>query len=217
MCWQMAIPLILGAAGSYVQRDANNDALKAQERIAAEGILRQAAANREADAAVAQNVKTLAASNPEEDAAKRRAAYTDALRRSASSRAGALPTTGNVSSRFAGDVENAATQTEAEAAGLAGLTADIDAPMLQREREAHTANDTLANLSMIRGRAQGQDYLTRLRMAMQKPNAGQVAAGQLLSGFGGAVAGNGGFGYVDPIDPVVTTTKRVPVSAYGSP
>lgn len=214
MCWQ-ALPLILSAAGSAVQRNANDQALKAQERIAAEGILKQAAANREADTAVAQNVRALAASTPEEDVAKRRAAYTDALRRSLGSRAGALPTSGNVSARFASDAENAATQTEENAAGLADLTAAIDAPTYQREREAHTANDTAVNLNLIRGRAQGQDYLTRLRMAMQKPNAGQMAAGQLLSGFGNAAAANGGFG----ADAATADAYGMPIvkpKAYGS-
>lgn len=202
MCWQAAIPLILSAGGAIAQKKAQDDLRDDQARVAAEGILRQAALNRDASARVAQTTQELAASNPDAERAAKRATYTDALRRSMGTRAGATPVSGAVSSRFTEDADAAANETEAEAANLADLTAAIEAPTYQRMNEGVAVNNAGVDLSLLRGRSAGQDYLTRLRMAMQKPNEWLQAGGQLMSGAGAALAGGGGmdFGGGNPFD-----------------
>lgn len=207
MCWQ-AVPLVLSAVGSAAQHKAQADNDRDQSRIAAEGILRQAALSREADTKVAQNVQQLAASNPDAEIAKRRADYTAALRRSAPSRAGAMPSIGNVSSRFAGDVADEQAANDDIGAQLADNTARIDAPTYQRQREGVAADNTVVDLNMLRSRSQGQDYLTRLKMAMQKPNPWLAAGGQVLSGFGNGLATNGGWDSGADIEPVKITQKK---------
>lgn len=194
MCWQVALPLLASAGGAAIQHKAITDTRHDQERIAAEGILRQAAANREAGARVADATQQIAASNPDAERAAKRATYTDALRKSLGSRASAVPSNGNVSGRFADDSSNARTQTEAEAVQNADLTAAIEAPQYQRQNEGVALDNAGVDLDMIKGRAAGQDYLTRLRIAMQRPNEALMAGGQLLSGAGNAYAAGGGFG-----------------------
>lgn len=196
MCWQVAIPLIASAAGSVMQRKANDDLLQKQERAAAEGILRQAALNREADTRVAQATQQIAASNPDAERTAKRATYTDALRKSLGVRAGTAPVTGAVSDTYAEDVEDARGAAEGEAAQLADLTAAIEAPGYQRMKEGTTLNNAGVDLSLLKGRSAGQDYLTRLRIAMQRPNQWLQAGGQFLTGAGAAMGGNGGFGSV---------------------
>lgn len=226
MCWQ-AVPYILSAVGATAQRKAQNDLIDNQQRIAAEGILRQAAINREADQRVAQTTQQIAASNPEAEQAAKRATYLDALRKSLPTREGAVPTNGNVSSRFAADADNARTQTEAEAAQNADLTAAIEAPQYQRQKEGVMFDNANADLSLLRGRSASQDYLTRLRLAMTKPNQWLTAAGQLASGAGTAMAGNVGFAPDDNATdvfgvPADSTKKygrvkgtRIPVTPMG--
>lgn len=213
MCWQAAIPLLTSAAGAYAQNQSQTDMLRQQDRAAAAGIMRQATLSREADTKVAQNVQQLSASNPEADIAARRAAYTDALRRAAPTRAGATPVSGNVSSRFAGDVEATNADTEKNAANEADLTARIEAPQYQRSREGVAANNTAVDLSLLRGRSQGQDYLTRLKMAMAKGNPWMTAGGQVLTGIGGGLATNTGWdaGSIDPLTGMVGDGTIAPV------
>lgn len=201
MCWQAALPLILSATGAAAQHKAQSDNMRDQERIAAEGILRQSALNREGGDRVAQTVQQIGASNPDAERNAKRATYTDALRKSLGSRAGAVPTNGAVSGRFADDAENAQAQTEAEAVQNAGLTAAIEAPQYQRQNEGVALDNTGVDLSLMKGRSASQDYLTRLRLAMQKPNQWLTAGGQLLSGAGAGLAGGGGYSFGDGADP----------------
>lgn len=177
-----------------MQNSAQQNALGRQEREAAQGILRQSALNREADTRVAQTTQQIAASNPDAERNAKRATYTDALRKSLGLRSGAVPVNGAVSDRYAQEASDTQDQTEADAAQLADTTAAIEAPIYQRQNEGVAVNNAGVDLSMLKGRSAGQDYLTRLRMAMQRPNGGLMAGGQLLSGAGGAFAGGGGFG-----------------------
>lgn len=201
MCWQAALPLILSAGGAAMQNKANQGLLQRQEHAAAEGILRQAALSREADTRVAQATQQIAASNPDAERDAKRATYTDALRKSLGTREGAVPTNGAVSGRFAQDSADAQTQTEAEAVQNASNVAAIEAPQYQRMNEGVAVNNAGVDLSMLKSRSQGQDYLTRLRVAMQKPNQWLQAGGQLLGGAGAATASSGGFDFAgSPFD-----------------
>lgn len=201
MCWQQALPLILSAGGAVANHKAQADNLRDQERITAEGILRQAALNREGGDRVAQTVQQIGASNPDAERAAKRATYTDALRKSVGMRSGAVPASGNVSGRFAEDSGDARTQTEAEAVQNADLTAAIEAPQYQRQNEGVALDNAGVDLSQLKSRSASQDYLTRLRLAMQKPSPWLTAGGQLLSGAGAGLAGSGGYAFGDGADP----------------
>jgi hypothetical protein len=176
-----------------VQQDATQDARRRQDREAAAGIMRQAELTRQANQKVAQNVQELSQSNPEAQVQSQRAAYMDALRRAKPANDAAMPSQGGASSRFSDEVGIARTEGAAEAADIADTTARAEAPFLQRLQEGQRTADVASQLGILQGRSSGQDYLTRLRIALQQPNAGQMAAGSVLSGFGGAMAANGGW------------------------
>lgn len=212
MCWQ-ALPMILTAAGTAAQYSSNNQLAQQREQEAAQGIIRQAQLSREADQRVSQATQEVASSNADAEQAAKRATYMDALRKSLDTRAGAVPTTGNVSSRFAEDANSAKVQTEAEAAQNADLTAAIEAPMYQRMNEGVAMNNANVDLSLLKGRSAGQDYLTRLRTMLAKGNGWLGAAGGLAAGAGGAMAGNVGFddGTIDAFGVPAGSAKQ-----YGS-
>jgi hypothetical protein len=193
MCWQAALPLLLSAGGTALQYSAQNDARRRQDRETAAGIMRQAEMSRQASQKVSENVQELSQSNPEGDIQSQRAAYVEALRRSQPTRDSATPAAGNVSDRFSDSVGVARTEGEAEARDTADTMARVEAPTYQRLRENQGAADVASQLGLIQGRSAGQDYLTRLRVALTQPNQGQMAAGSVLSGFGNAAAANGGF------------------------
>lgn len=215
MCWQVALPLILSAAGTGAQVKAQHDLADDQKRAAAEGILRQAALNRDASTRVAQTTQQIASSDASAETAAKRQNYLDALRKTLPSRQGANPVSGAVSSRFAEDTADAQDESEAEAVQNAGLAAAIDAPAAQRMREGVSLNNTNVDLAQLRSQSQGADYLTRLRMAMMKPNTALMAGGQLLSGAGGAMAASGGFGVDDGQDAFGMPTSKASARKYG--
>ncbi len=97
---------------------------------------------------------------------------------------------GAVSNRFAADVGQARTNAAGEGRALSGQLAAIDAPGLQRQREATGFNNAATDLSMIGDRANGLDFLTQLRTAQAgRTNPLIDAAGGGLQAFGQAYAG----------------------------
>jgi hypothetical protein len=194
MCWQAAIPLLMSAAGTAVSMDSQRQAQRRRDQELAAGILKSTQANREAGAEIQQETQKIAQSNPDAERAAKRATYIDALHRTSGSRDAAMPGAGAASSRFSEDLGAAQASAAAEGNELADLTAEIEAPQYQRVKEGTGASNLATKLSLISGRAGGQDYLARLHAAMVKPNEGQMAAGQIMSGFGQGLAANGGWG-----------------------
>lgn len=172
---------------------AQRQMLKQQDRETAANIMKQAAANREASGRVGKTIENLQQSGPESDVAARRSAYTSALQRTQPANA-ALPGVAGTggSRRFAEDVSAAREGAAVAGADEADSLANIEAPMLQRQREAQDAAGTASDLSLIQNRASGQDFLSKLRLSAIRPNAALSAGGQLLSGFGSATAAKGG-------------------------
>lgn len=198
--------LALGAAGTGVGLVEQQRALRRQDREAAAGILRQAEINRQASSRVRDAIQQVQQSGPEQATAQRRAAYLDALRRARPASSQSLPAVGGASQRFAEDVDAARDASAAEAANTAALAARIDAPAVQRLQEGQIAANTASQLSLLGDESNRQDFLTRLRVSMQRPNPWMLAAGDALKGFGSALAVNSGtdaedFGLPDT-DPV---------------
>lgn len=187
------IPLLTAAVGTGATVYSQQAAQAKQDREAAAGIMRQRALSDQAQTKVAKNIQDLNASNPDQDIQTRQSTYMDALRRSQGA-SKALPNVGGASSRFAEDVGAAQTENATNAGVQANLQARIDAPGIQRQREAVNSANTVSDLSLLGGQSAGQDYLTRLRMSAIKPNPWISGAGQLAQGVGSGLAVNGGWG-----------------------
>lgn len=188
------IPLITAAAGTAVSYGAQDSARRAQDREAAAGIMRQAEFSRQANQKVQKNIQAVEQSDPQEDITKRQAVYMDALRRAQPTTDKALPEVAGGSHRYAEDVGAARDTAATEAGTSANLMARIDAPTIQATREGQMRNDTLSQLSMLGDQSAHQDYLTRLRASMKRPNPWAVGAGQALNGYGNGAAVNNAFG-----------------------
>jgi hypothetical protein len=210
----------MSAGGAAAQNKAQTDTQAQQSRQAAEDVRRNQALNREAGARVSRQVEEFKRSTPQAEEATANAGFMDALRKAQIKGDGGIAAPAAASSRFADEAGIAQTQGQAENKRTASQFARIDAPMYQRQREGRGVTDTGVDLSLLENRGAGQDFLSRLRMAMIQPDAGLAAGGQLLSGFGGAMSQRA-LPVKTPVKPRVAPslagaydTSTVPAGAY---
>lgn len=183
--------MALTALGGGAQLINSQQALKRQDRETARGIAARALLQREAGDRVQRQIADVAASNPEAERRDQNNAFIAALRNAKVADGGQdIGSVGATSDRFAADVGQARAGATAEGQALSGQLAAIDAPGLQRQREARGMADTATDLSMIGDRGNSLDFLTQLRTA----NAGRTnpwvdAVGSGLQAFGSTYAG----------------------------
>lgn len=212
MTWVATIAAVVGAGTTAV---ASSQALKRQDKEAASGILQQQALERKANSRVNQEIQKVKGSNPDAERATATNEYIAALRKAGLTTGGpALATpAGGVSGRFAQDVSSARASSGADARGLAGILARIDAPNLQRTREATSRAGAASDLEELSRQAGATDFLTKLRTSAIQPNPLLSGVGQGLSAYGSAMAGRvPGPELLKTIKPV---GKRIPIPAGG--
>lgn len=186
----VTIGMIASAVGGGAQLLNSQNALRRQDRETARGITSRAALQREAGDRVQRQIQDVAQSTPDAERKTQNDAFLAALRNAKAADGGPdIGSVGAVSDRFTADVGQARTAAGAEGRALSGQLADIDAPGLQRQREARGMSDAATDLSMIGDRANSLDFLTSLRTA----NAGRTnpwidAAGSGLQAFGSTYA-----------------------------
>lgn len=182
----MTIGMAMSALGGTASIVNSQNALKRQDRETARGIASRALLQREAGNRVQQQIQDFTASSPEQERKTQNDAFIAALRRAKASDGGEdLGSVGAVSDRFAADVGQARAGATAEGQALSGQLAAIDAPVLQRQREARGITDTATDLSTIGDRANSLDFLTQLRTAQAgRTNPWVDAAGAGLQAFG---------------------------------
>lgn len=187
MCVQ-ALPAILSAVGSGVQMVGQNRALQERDRAVARGMRERELLRNEADSRVRRQIQDLGESTPEAERKQQNDAFVEALRKSKTADGGDdLGVVGGASDRFAADVGQARSNARTEGQTLSGQLAAIDAPGLQRQREARMFGDTATDLSMIGDRSKALDFLTQLRALNAGSSYGGVEGlGQGLQAFGQA-------------------------------
>lgn len=184
--WVPAVVTALGAGASAVN---SRNALNRADRETARGISSRAGLQREAGSRVQQQINDVAKSNPDAERRTQNDAFLAALRKSKTAD-GSLDIGGPGGDRFAADVGAARTGAVKEGNALSGQLAAIDAPGLQRQREARSFNDAATDLSMIADRGNGLDFLTQLRTAQAgQANPWVDAVGGGIQAFGQAYAG----------------------------
>jgi hypothetical protein len=195
MCLPGLDPVTIGMAmtalGGGAQLINSQQALKRQDRETARGITARSLLQREAGDRVQRQIADVAKSNPDAERRDQNNAFISALREAKVADGGQdIGSMGAVSDRFSADVGQARAGAQAEGQTLSGQLAAIDAPGLQRQREARGFADTATDLSMIGDRANSLDFLTQMRTA----NAGRTnpmvdALGTGLQAFGQTYAG----------------------------
>ncbi len=186
MCIQ-ALPLLLSAGGAAIQQAGQNQSARDQDQELARNIRTQNERGRQGSQRVTDEILRVSKSNAEPERAAAQAQFLQALKTARAKDGGdGFDQVGNVSDRFAEDVGTARGASAAEGANTAGLLARIDAPVQQRVREGAGFNRTATDLSLINGRAQGEDFLSQLRRSLITPRGAEI--GGLLSGLGSTMA-----------------------------
>ncbi len=183
--------LLASAAGTGASVASQQSAMRKQDRTAAQGIINQAAIQRQAGERVNQQIQELGASNPDAERASATQDFVASLQRAQLTQGGeGLETPGGaVSDRFSAGAEDARTAAGAENVRLAGQLARIDAPTYQRVKEGQRMAAAGSDLGLLSGTSAAQDYLMKLKLAGIAPNPWVDAAGQGLSAWGQAYAG----------------------------
>jgi hypothetical protein len=191
MCTGAEVAVLAGTAAKTVdQQQTYRDQMREEERRAQEAnTLNQRAGQR-----VSQEVDELKKSTVDagaEDQKKLQGDFMEALRRAqlANGGSGLDSTPGAVSDQYSGDAAAARVKNIAGNRSAATSLARIDAPFMQRVREAAGGSRLQSDLSRVAQEGQGQDFLSQLRMSMVQPSAGLNAAGDALTGYGTAAAG----------------------------
>jgi hypothetical protein len=213
MCTGLEPALITAAIGAGTTAYGQHQAAKQQDSILADNVRRNMEANAKGGARIAREVQNVKKSSVEPERAAAQNEFLGALRKAKLSTQGGLsdPEFGG-SQRFAEDVGAARTASDLEGATSAGQLARIDAPVRQRMREGTGFNRAASDLMLIGDKAGGDDFLSRLRLAMTRPNQGTQIAGDLLSGLGSGLANR-----AKPV-PVNVPTRPIPgLRAPGNP
>lgn len=185
------IGMLASGLGAGAQLLNSQQAAKRQDRELARGMDARARLTEEAGQRVQKQISDVATSNPDAERQERNNAFMAALRQAKVADGGAdFAGTPGASDRFTADVGQARAGALQEGRTLSGQLAAIDAPVLQRQREARGFTDAVTDVGLIADRGAGNDFLTELRAA----RAGQTnpwvdALSSGLQTFGPAYAG----------------------------
>lgn len=193
MCDPVTAGLVLTAVGGGTSYINEQNALKRQDRQAAEGIRRQGELSRKSNMRVNDQVQDIAGSTGEAERAQSLEGFLNALRQSDESATGGLPGVAGANARYAEDVEAGRSKVRTEGTERAGRLSRIDAPLYQRMNEGHRVGRTAQDVGELGRQSTAEDYLTRLRVAAEQPNALIGALAKTLQGVGsGLTMGAGG-------------------------
>lgn len=193
MCDPVTAGLVLTAVGGGAGYVNDRNALKRQDRQAAEGIRRQSELSRKSNTRINEQVQDIAGNTGEAERAQALDGFLNALRQSDESATGALPNVAGANTRYAEDVSAGRSKVRSEGVDRAGRLSRIDAPLYQRMNEGHRVGRTAADIGELGRQSTAEDYLTRLRVASEQPNALIGALAKTLQGVGsGLTLGAGG-------------------------
>lgn len=187
------IPLVLSAVSAGASAKNAHDTAKRQDNEAAAGIAAQAGRQRQADSRVSEEVQALDASNPE---AERAAATNDFLGQLRQARGDQYNTNavGASSDEFSTDAKKGASNVVDFGKKQAGTLARISAPGRQRTNEQVSFGRLGSDLGQIGRGAEGDAFLSQLRLRGISRNPWIDAASQLGQGAANGMASNTGYG-----------------------
>jgi hypothetical protein len=170
----------LSAGASYVN---TQNTSRRQDNALAEQIRSQAQQRQATNDRLAQTVRQVAASNPEQDRADTLQQYLMATRAHRNDATGAMQMPVGASDAFKQDAGQAAAGVQSYGDQVAGLMARIAAPTLQRQREGFDIGNLGADLGTLRSGAQGDDFLNQLKLRAIRRDPWLDAGSQLGMGY----------------------------------
>jgi len=175
------------AAGAGVNAYAQNQALRRQDRIAADSIKQQGQNREQANQIVQRTIKDTATQQTENLAAnkqKQQAQYLEALRRAAPTQNASQPNVAGASKAYA-DAAASAQQSDTQfGRTLADQMSTTDAPQLTQLQNNLQLGGASSELGLISDTSSRQANLARLQEQAVRANPWLSAAGDFLSGAG---------------------------------
>jgi len=205
MCDPVTAGLVLSAASSGATAVNNNQALRRQDRQAAEGIRRQSRISQDANTRVNSQIDDVANATGAEQQEQSLDGFLNALRTSRDSTEGALSPVAGADPRFAERVSAGRADLVASGTERAGLLSRIDGPLRLRQTEGDNFRRTASDLGELRRQSNAEEFLTRLRVSEERPNEFVDALASVGKGVGsaltlgvGSAAGAGGTAVTNP-------------------
>lgn len=184
MCDPATAGLIITAVAGGVSAKNQRDTLKRQDRAAAAGITEQGKNQKEANQRVNEQIQELAGATGEAEQASALADFQTALRSGEAGTEGALDPVAGASDRFAERVTAGKDELKTKAGAKAQRLSVIDGILRQRINEGQDIGRTGGDINAIAGNVRGQDFLTQLRVASERPNANIDALAGIAQGIG---------------------------------
>lgn len=188
-----AIALALAAAAAGTSYYNTQRTARRQDQEAAAGIRRQSARQREADAQVSSMIDQQAGSSSADEQAGVLDKYMQQLRASKAGSTTGLSQVGNVSDAARTAEADAALGVGQYGSKMASLLSAMDAPLLSRQNEAVARARGAVDLERIGRFAQGDDFLTQMRLQGIRRNPWLDAFSSFAGGAAGSI-GTGGSG-----------------------
>lgn len=189
------ISAALAAAGAATSSYASSQQLKSQDKIAAEGILKQGQLQKQGEAEASTQIGQLAKSNAatQKTSSDQLAAYQKALQQGSGITSSDNPNVPGASKAY----KSATTQATGGASDyvnkIANSAATTQGTQLERVDENTQMGATAGNLGILNNEANEQNYLTKLKVQSTQANPWLKGLGTLLSVAGAAYGGAAGF------------------------
>lgn len=186
-----ALPLIMTAASAGMQMYNNQQVAKQQDNELARRLQQQSQRQGEADHSISEAMRARAASTADQERQAVGSQYLDQVRAAQANASRGLGQAGAVSDAYQQQAADAALGISDYADKTASLMARIDAPAMQRQREAMGDARLALDLDQIARRSRGDDYLSQLRMQMIRPNEALQLGSAALGAGAGYMSGSG--------------------------
>jgi hypothetical protein len=191
IAWVPLVAAAVAGAGTYYN---NRKVANEQDDLLAAQIMRKGTKQKEADALVNQAIGDVASSTGEGERGSALAGYLAQLRQ-AGTGTGQLLGMPLGSEEFREAANDAAIGVRQFGEGRAGLLSRLDAPILQREREAKQRGRTADKIDLIKREDAGDDATTAIKLKGVRANPWVEALAAAAGGYAStAGTGTGGTG-----------------------
>lgn len=183
----LAIGAGVSALGAGVSAYAQNQQLRKQDNIAAQGIINQGALRQQANSDVQKLIKNTGennAANIARNQTTQEQEYAAALQRAAPTQGGALTTQPGASKAYAAAVNSARGNVAQFGSDLGKSTAATDAPQLTQIQTQEALGDTATKLGLLNDTSANQNRLMQIQASAVQANPWLQAGGGILQGAG---------------------------------
>ncbi len=214
MCEPATAALIITAVSGGTEAINQNQALRRQDRAAAEGIRRQGRIQSGANTRLGEQIEDIRTSTGADERAESLEGFLNALRTSQESTEGALDPVAAANPRFAERVSGGKEQLRTLGTGQADRLSRIDAPLFQRQAEAGRVGRTGVDLNEFARQSTAEDFLTRLRVASKRPNEFISALTGVGKGVGSVLSLGSGAANLGKLFKAGTLVDSVPINPF---